>query len=1228
MSNVDLDTALSLIPTISMLKSTCSIDLIDSLIPIPQSLANARNDSTLSLPLWFRGHWILGTYNKGTLDIWDSAPSGLVKDDVIAFAKTLATRLRQPLRVRGRLAARQPYGTRQCGIHTIVRALLTSLGISSLLPNVPIADWEALRNVLPQERGNVPNDFIASALVAVTRPECTVKATKDALIGHLPDTEVRSSLGTAQINHRFLVAQHTSKTAKPSQWSWGIATVVSHKRAVTSISWKSIISTADSATTMVLPSPSVHIFAVSPLRPAPVTWDVCTSDIAEPSFAHTLRIGPSSPDATPSPSRAREPSGPPVLPQQASLSQHPTAPPANQAQGQSTYTTASTPDAVAQPIGDTTGLLSEEILQAVARFPQAAPGTLKGRDLTQLQVVEARDAHVPALALRALAPATANNHRQLLRSLAFLPRDLHETSLDKAIIEWQCRQMKRRNWLYSTLHTKLASFAGALKLLPLYAKDQPSIHMSSSVVWAQASKAALQKQQLHAPQRATPAKWTDVTSIMLRENHSVSSLAVLTAWLTCGRMADVLRLRSTDIQLSSEYLTVTFRDTKTRNPYTVATALPPAPHVGHLLELIDNAAINRPLFSTSAPVVARALKAQHPSLTQHSLRRGALQTLAAAGIPMTALMHFSGHRTTVSLMAYLNDGASAPENPARAIQARILIGGGIEGDYTPLPPPSMDEIRRCFPSSITPERPPLHMKKVKHMDLDKLLDLPMQDDTRAYLKAALRWVRDPALFESALARGKPVRRSHKAPSFTDEEMSQMMDYKFSQRAATGKPHFPVFGFPVRQYKGGKEVLRAIWEPAINDAVEGFEAQPLHLPTRGQVLSDSTPGTNEPHLWCQLDGVSCFDQVPLDADVKSFFTMVWREVLYALTSLPMGFRRAVEVACAILWALLDFPRPACVRVNSYVDNVRFGGPVAPTAEAVITFVRRASSVGYQLDSHPTTIAEVLAISPPTDTFLGVLYDYTKQTRSLPPKTIAKLQAIGDAHKTLTHRQLACIVGITTWAGSILEFGWHRVWHLLRRYAACATAYNHNTRITLSDKEHSELSLLLQFCLANKEVPILAPPSPPVDLLIITDASKTGWGALAGRPASTPTTLAGLWSNMLGSSVVAEPEGAWQAIQATLRGRSQPPAHIRLLTDHQPLVFAQASGRARAWAYNALLSRLSTLPCHVSLGFVAGAANPADGPSRGLPTTAADIEAFMSVAANVAAPEPPHKPRFMT
>ena len=63
-------------------------------------------------------------------------------------------------------------------------------------------------------------------------------------------------------------------------------------------------------------------------------------------------------------------------------------------------------------------------------------------------------------------------------------------------------------------------------------------------------------------------------------------------------------------------------------------------------DMLESATYARPVFHDNLKAkISRALKAQRAALTQHSLRRGAIQTLANSGVSAKHLLNFSGHKT-------------------------------------------------------------------------------------------------------------------------------------------------------------------------------------------------------------------------------------------------------------------------------------------------------------------------------------------------------------------------------------------------------------------------------------------------------------------------------------------------------------------------------------------------------------------------------------------------------
>ena len=146
------------------------------------------------------------------------------------------------------------------------------------------------------------------------------------------------------------------------------------------------------------------------------------------------------------------------------------------------------------------------------------------------------------------------------------------------------------------------------------------------------------------------------------------------------------------------------------------------------------------------------------------------------------------------------------------------------------------------------------------MKLDALRNLPMSPEMKTYLVNALEWLENPNLYEAALK--DPTSPSpnlrQRAPAFTPAELDQMRDRKFSP-LLTQERTFPVFGFPVTQLKPAGKVARPVWHPAINEAISDACLQPLHLPSRERILSDSTPSAPGPQIQVQLDAISCYDQ---------------------------------------------------------------------------------------------------------------------------------------------------------------------------------------------------------------------------------------------------------------------------------------------------------------------------------------------------------------------------------
>ena len=154
-------------------------------------------------------------------------------------------------------------------------------------------------------------------------------------------------------------------------------------------------------------------------------------------------------------------------------------------------------------------------------------------------------------------------------------------------------------------------------------------------------------------------------------------------------------------------------------------------------------------------------------------------------------------------------------------------------------------------------------------------------------------------------------------------------------------------------------------------------------------------------------------------------------------------------------------------------------------------------------------------------------------------------------------------------------------------------------------------LADVLMANVPVPLPAEPLPPSaedrEILVITDASASGWAALVHIIFSGETfCLRRRWpdnnTQQYHLSTVAEPAAAAAALQwvFTEFGTQR---KIALVTDHSPIV----EGQARWWSKNAGFSQnvwlnetFKAMQCgDVEAWHIPGVLNPADAPSRNPP-----------------------------
>ena len=299
---------------------------------------------------------------------------------------------------------------------------------------------------------------------------------------------------------------------------------------------------------------------------------------------------------------------------------------------------------------------------------------MTGSDMVKL--LSYNDVETPTWVEKALAPQTRAAHRRALRRVQQMPQDLGGKRAAVAIAELLHEQKKEKKWTWSTMLKNTLSTQSAIKLLPLYKEVTHGIALTNDVFWQQ-GMTALQRHAREERPRTPAAMTPSMFRLTLHaELCTQRRLALLLMWFTAGRVGDILQLTNEDLTLNDdETMTVTFQKGKTvcyRGPYTVHTTS----ITDYIDTLMQHWRMDQPqqtLLALTPRDMRRTYKLVNAALEAKSVRRGALQCMAASGVPHTVLMKYSGHLQEKTLLRYLNWGRITGETRTAMAAAGLAL---------------------------------------------------------------------------------------------------------------------------------------------------------------------------------------------------------------------------------------------------------------------------------------------------------------------------------------------------------------------------------------------------------------------------------------------------------------------------------------------------------------------------------------------------------------------------
>lgn len=526
--------------------------------------------------------------------------------------------------------------------------------------------------------------------------------------------------------------------------------------------------------------------------------------------------------------------------------------------------------------------------------------------------------------------------------------------------------------------------------------------------------------------------------------------------------------------------------------------------------------------------------------------------------------------------------------------------------------PTWGDLRQQFKKDPDFRQVGIVFKRVETIILERAFSLACEEKANIHLKNT--WME---MIESVIKRRETIinkTNNNKRKGKVNFDVTSLLDQKVERWE--GETIAGVTGFTVDELKedihGMYERLRPIFNPDINRFVP--EKGVVYFRSKEEIRQISA--TKKYHV--TLDFSAYYDQIPLPAILKPYFIFVkddeetHRPCVYTLSTLPMGFRWSVALACALTWTIMNFRIDADVIITTYIDNIRISSNnITKLRQVVKETLSRCAEINATInieEGEEYLKPEVdETIAPRPHTFLGERYEgLTRQLTTKGRQKIEYLYQRVSHQRTFTAQQMACITGTLIHYSELVGRSLNGCFHFLRKYRQAMAGANltvpwGTNEVTLSPGEHKELT---NICGIILEAPPYKAHLTPFrrEITIIVDASKEGYGGMAVIN-NRVSTCSGKWDKAIDHSTDAEPLGVMRVVRDLLPTKFT--GDVIILTDHLPLTFAMRV--PKAFYYNAMHQYLNSWSrVRFKFQHIPGVENPTDGLSRNTRVTDEEIQ----------------------
>ena len=393
----------------------------------------------------------------------------------------------------------------------------------------------------------------------------------------------------------------------------------------------------------------------------------------------------------------------------------------------------------------------------------------------------------------------------------------------------------------------------------------------------------------------------------------------------------------------------------------------------------------------------------------------------------------------------------------------------------------------------------------------------------------------------------------------DNEIEKLLQKGIIRRSSfeDGQVISPIFTRPKKD--GSHRVIFNL--KRLNDSVSYHHFKMDTLETAIKLIRPSCYMTS-------FDLKDAYYSIPVALEHQKFLKFIWRDQLYAFSCLPMGLSSSPRIFTKVMKPVFAYLRSqfghTCL---GYIDDSFYLEDSYTECElATLRAVQLIISLGFKVHPEKSVII-------PTQTleFLGFVLDSIRMIVTLTSKKVDKIlqlyEKFSHPNKQFSIREVASFLGTLVSSFPGVQFGplHYRQIEVDKERNLKLNQGNFDALMSLSSDSLGEVCWWFSnIQSASKKI---HQPSP--DVVIYTDASKTGWGAQIEQGINT----CGIWSKSESTRHINYLEllAVDLALSSLFNNRSD--IHIRVMSDNTTAVsYINAMGGCKSLECNALTQKV--------------------------------------------------------